>query len=348
MIAMPWARRARRDRVAFSMHDGAFAFVQAEGTRIVRCGLELRGGDDDAAFARRVRALGLPASPAVALLPLSACQLLQVDAPAVPREELKAAARWKVKDLVDAHLDDLCIDVMHVGDARPKVKDQIFVAAASTREVRALAQWSETARLDLAVIEIPENAQRNLQTAAARRHAAGHAERADRAGRADAASAALVVHGSSCLLTMAARGELFHARRLEWHPQDLAARPAKAPADAVAAIAEVADLDIVDYGADDAGWTDSPVDVAPIVLEMQRSIDVWDRSWPDLPLERMVVQAQEHTATLVALLAGTLPTPVEALDIDALFPGFAATCASARVREAVTPLLGALLRDGGT
>lgn len=336
MIALPRWRRSRRDRVVFALHDGVFAYVQAEGPRIVRGGVEARGSDDDMAFARRVRALGLPDTPSTAVLPLGACQLLQVDTPAVPRDEWKAAARWKIKDLVESHLDDLCLDVMQVGDGRAKAKEQIFVVAASTREVRTLAQWSEAARLDLAVIDIRETAQRNLQTAVARRHGDDRAERA---------CAALFVHGTGCLLTLAAHGELFHARRLDWEPTGLAPRADAATSGAARAIAEMADRDIVDYGADDAGWANPAADVAPIVLEMQRSIDVWDRSWPDLPLDRVIVFAQEHTGALVELLTGTLATAVEAFDPEALFPGFMAACADPRTRAAVAPLLGALLRD---
>ena len=41
-------------------------------------------------------------------------QLLMVDAPSVPREELKAAIRWRVKDLLDYHIDDATMDVLDI------------------------------------------------------------------------------------------------------------------------------------------------------------------------------------------------------------------------------------------
>jgi MSHA biogenesis protein MshI len=330
------SRLRGKGRLAFAWHDGNLCWVHADASRVSACGIEARAdGDDDAGFARRVRGLGLPDALATAVLPLAACQLLQIEAPAVPAEELKAAARWAIKERIEGRLDDLTIDVMHVGDGRAKSRGQLYVAAAATREVRAVSQWSEAARLALDVIDIRETAQRNMQTAAMR--ARGQVERA---------SALLVVHGATALLTIAAGGELFHARRLEWNPRWLDAPSAFAgEADAQDPIADYADLDIVDYGAGDADAPGAQGEVAPIVLEMQRSLDVWDRSWPDLPLDRLLVHAQDHTAALAALLGVTLPLPVEALDVDALFPGLEQACASPRVRHAVVPLLGALLRD---
>src|SRR5512141_641180 len=41
-------------------------------------------------------------------------QLMMVDAPNVPREELKAAIRWRVKDLLDYHIDDAAMDVLDI------------------------------------------------------------------------------------------------------------------------------------------------------------------------------------------------------------------------------------------
>jgi MSHA biogenesis protein MshI len=348
-MKLPWSRQQGQGRLAFAWHNAVFCWVHAEGSRVLACGLESRaasgggggagsgGGesDEDAAFARRIRSLGLPDARATAVLPLVACQLLQVEAPVVPAEELKAAARWKIKELVEGRLEDLTIDVMNVGDSRAKSRGQIYVAAAATRELRALSQWSEVARLPLEAIDIRETAQRNVQTAVA--HARGRAERAN---------AALVVHGGTALLTLSAGGELFHARRLEWNPRWLEAGAAPlAGVDPQGPMSDYADLDIVDYGAEDHAAAAAQGEVAPIVLEMQRSLDVWDRSWPDLPLDRLVVHAQEHTDALVQLLGETLPLPVEALDLDALFPGLDRACTSTALRHAVVPLLGALLRD---
>jgi hypothetical protein len=52
------------------------------------------------------------------VLGLSDYQLLQIDAPAVPADEMKAAARWQIKDKVDIPVEELTLDVLAVGDQR--------------------------------------------------------------------------------------------------------------------------------------------------------------------------------------------------------------------------------------
>lgn len=331
----PWQRKTSADRLVMACGDDGFVYLQAQGRRIVRCGIELGDDKDSSALARRVRALGLPAQGAVAVLALADAQLLQIEAPAVQPEELRAAARWRIKDLVETHLDDLTLDVMHVGDSRPKARRQLFVVAASSKRVRELSEWSQGVRLQLAVIDIRETTQRNLQNAwAAARTAPGRA------------TAALMLHGTQCLLTICAAGELFYARRLEWKTQWLdAAGPSAAPNRQDRPLSGFADLDIVDYSDDAYAEPGAAADVPPLVLELQRSFDVWERSWTDLPLERLVVYANGHTVALVALLAPVMPIPVEALDIEALFPGFGAAAGSAELASAAVPLLGALLRS---
>lgn len=333
-MKLPWQRRSRKDRVVVARSDDRFVYVQAEGARVLRCGMELKGDGDAAAFARRVRGLGLPPADVIAVLALSDSQLLKIEAPAVPPDELKAAARWRIKDLVDTHLDDLTLDVIQVGDGSPSTQRQLFVVAAHSRLVRELSEWSHAARLELSVIEIRETAQRNLQSAAAAAR-----------GRLAQANAALMVHGAECLLTICANGELFYARRLAWQPDMLAAHHAPVMAAQVAHQSSgFADLDIVDYSDEGNAGIDFAEATPPLLIELQRSFDLWERSCPDLPLDQLVVQANEHTGMLVELLAPAMPMPVVALDADALFPGFAAAASSPELAAAALPLLGALLR----
>src|SRR5215210_2466066 len=41
-------------------------------------------------------------------------QIVLVEAPNVKREELKAAVRWRIKDMIDFHVDDATIDVLDI------------------------------------------------------------------------------------------------------------------------------------------------------------------------------------------------------------------------------------------
>ena len=333
-MKLPWQRSQRQDRVVIACSEDRFVYVQAQGGRILRCGMVLKADADAAAFARQVRGLGLPPGEVCAVLALSDSQLLQIEAPAVPADELKAAARWRIKDLVDTPLDDLTLDVMHVGDGREKAQKQLFVVAAPSQRVRDLSDWSHAARLELAVIEIRETVQRNLQSAAAAAR-----------GRLPQANAALMVHGTECLLTICANGELFYARRLAWQPDKLTAHHAPASANLTdRPTSGFADLDIVDYSDEGNAGIDLAEATPPLVIELQRSFDLWERSWPDLPLDQLLVHANGHTAMLLELLAPAMPMTVAALDAEALFPGFTAAAGSDELASVALPLLGALLR----
>ena len=335
----PMRRKALNDRLVMSITGDLLIYGRSLNGRLVRCGIESRGADTPQAFARRIRSLDLHAGHLTAVLPLHECQLLQIEAPAVPADELRSAARWKIKDLVDAHLDDLTLDVMVAGDGRMRSQRQLFVAAAHSRAIREIGELSQAAGLPLAVIDIRETAQRNLQSAISQAK-----------DRPDSASAALMLHGEQCLLTICAKGELFYTRRLNWDAAAFAgagaaggSKPAHAAAQRPAE--ELAMMDIVDYGADAQPGTSANGDATPrLVIELQRSLDLWERTWPDLPLERLLIQVDAASAALAALLRESIALPIEVLQPEQVFADLAATAATPQVRSAVIPLLGALLR----
>ncbi|MBA4175087.1 MAG: hypothetical protein C0505_00770 [Leptothrix sp. (in: Bacteria)] len=328
---LPWRRGEGQGGLVLASHADALAWVRRDGG--LRCGLELRGSDSAHDFERRLRDLGLPATKALAVLPLHDSQLVQVDAPAVQPEELKAAARWSVKELVEGRVDELTMDVMPVGDDRARPHRQIFVAAARNSAVREIAERTKAAGLELEVIDIAENAQRNLLSAVA-----------ESEGLLARATAALMLHGEQCLLTICAGGELYYARRLDWDGVALApAAPAGAATPAIPV--DLESMDFIDYGAaDDSTRTQDADDAPRLVIDLQRSLDVWERSWPELPLAGLWVQLGPESANLAGLLERALGLAVHVLDPERVFPGFEAAAASPAVRQAVLPLLGALLR----
>jgi len=61
-------------------------------------------------------------------------QLLLVEAPRVEPAELRAALRWKIKNLIDFHIDDVVIDVFEIPGQqdRPSGQAMMYVIAAST------------------------------------------------------------------------------------------------------------------------------------------------------------------------------------------------------------------------
>jgi MSHA biogenesis protein MshI len=91
-------------------------------------------------------------------------QLLAVEAPNVPREELKTAVRWRLKDMLDFHVDDATIDVLEIPVDKSAVQraNTMFVVAARNSVVKARQELFGAAKFRLRVIDIPELAQRNI------------------------------------------------------------------------------------------------------------------------------------------------------------------------------------------
>lgn len=91
-------------------------------------------------------------------------QLLMVDAPNVPQDELKTAVRWRLKDMLDFHIDDATIDVLDipVDTGAPARGHSMFAIAARNTLIQSRQALFGEAKLDLNVIDIPEMAQRNI------------------------------------------------------------------------------------------------------------------------------------------------------------------------------------------
>ncbi|HEX7047117.1 MAG TPA: pilus assembly protein PilM [Gammaproteobacteria bacterium] len=90
-------------------------------------------------------------------------QLLLVEAPDVRPEELRAAVRWRIKDLINFHIDDAIIDVFEIPDQRHANRNRMMYAvAARASQVSAHAQLLTDAGLDVDIVDLPEMAVRNL------------------------------------------------------------------------------------------------------------------------------------------------------------------------------------------
>jgi MSHA biogenesis protein MshI len=142
---------------------------------------------------------GVKDAPLVALLSQDHYQTVMVEAPSVPNDEIKSAIRWKVKDLLNFHVDDAVLDHLPVpgGSGRPA---SLYVVAAQASAIRTLAQRYQDAGLQLDVIDIRETAQHNL---------------AMRISPADYAVAVLHFDGENALLTFSFGASLIMSRRIE-------------------------------------------------------------------------------------------------------------------------------------
>jgi MSHA biogenesis protein MshI len=150
-------------------------FVTAEGVaaaqlsragskpRLERCVYERRGDSDP--IARVLARLPNRRAPTVSVLDPTGYRLLLVEAPDVPADELRAAVRWRIKDLIDFHVDDAVIDVFEMPPhARGGRNRMMYAVTARAEFVKQQIELVEGAGLKLDVIDISELSLRNVAT----------------------------------------------------------------------------------------------------------------------------------------------------------------------------------------
>ena len=116
-----------------------------------------------AVLAEAVKDRGLNRSRCVCSLESNDYKLLQVEAPDVDPTELRAAVRWRIKDLIDFHVDDAVIDVFGVpnstGRSGPRM---MYAVVAHARTIQSVVDLVVDSGLKLEAIDIAEMALRNI------------------------------------------------------------------------------------------------------------------------------------------------------------------------------------------
>lgn len=207
------------------------------------------------------------------LLGSSEYQMLTVEAPNVPKEELKAAIRWRVKDTLNYHVDDATIDVLQIPTGKPGAAhaQSLYVVAAHNELIRKRIALFEDAKLKLDIIDIPEMAQRNI------------AALFEDEGRG---LVVLAFDENGGILTFSGGGELYLARRIEISLGQL----------------QDADEKLRRQAFD------------RLELEVQRSLDYFDRQFNHIAVSRMLIAVPAQVG-LVDVLQENLDVPVERLDL---------------------------------
>jgi MSHA biogenesis protein MshI len=202
-------------------------------------------------------------------------QLLAVEAPNVPRDELKTAVRWRLKDMLDFHVDDATIDVLDIpadkNAATARGNLGLFAIAARNSVIKARQQIFTDAKVTLSVIDIPEMAQRNISALL------------EPPGRG---LAMLSFGDDGGLLTVTFNGELYLSRRIDVTLSQLMET----------------NHDIKNGSFD------------KITLELQRSLDHFDRQFHFISVSKLVL-APSAASGLDEYLSSNLYTPVESLDL---------------------------------
>jgi MSHA biogenesis protein MshI len=230
---------------------------------------------DPKSLERVAREFGVKRFQCTTLLKPAEYQILLVEAPAVKPAELKAAVRWRIKDMLDYHVDDAAIDVLDVPvpASAGQRAHYMYTVAARNDTVRSTIDRFTAAGVPLAVIDIPDTAQRNV------------------AARLESDQRGLVTltfdaHGG--LITVNFAGELYLSRRLDIN------------------LAQLAEFE---------GEARERM-LERVVLEVQRSLDHCERTYPFFAMGRVLLGPVPIDAGLREHLAANLYLPVEPLDLE--------------------------------
>jgi MSHA biogenesis protein MshI len=201
---------ARQNRVpgifAFSMDAETLEYAHGRFEPGGKSSISVYGshrvGDDANALAKFAQQMSLRRYKCAALLRPGEYQVLLVDALDMPKEELKDAMRWKIKDLIDYPVTEATVDTLDIPppEGQNARTHNMFAVAARNDLIQTTMRRCEDARVPLSVIDIPETAQRNIAT---------FYESEDRA-------LGLIYFADEWgLLTVNYRGELYLARRFD-------------------------------------------------------------------------------------------------------------------------------------
>lgn len=267
---LAWLKRGGNTQgwLAVSIDDAGLAFAHARRMRGAKAVV--------AAYAveRTKRDLTASAQYSTMLRP-GEYDILMVEAPNVPRAEMKSALRWKVKDMVDYSITDATVDFLDIpqepGAAAGRAQ-QTYAIVARNEVIQARVAEFETAGIPLHAIEVPETAQRNI--------AALYEE-----GERGVALAHFSQSGG--LLTITHGGELYLLRRLDVGVDALAGDP--------------------------DGEEGGPLE--RVALEIQRTLDHFERQFRHVAVGKLLIAPTGRPTRLTEVLRTRFQMPVESADL---------------------------------
>ena len=262
-------------------------------------------GEPEAALLEKAgRELRAPNFHCTTVLAGGEYQMLAVESPNVPPDELKTAVRWRLKDMLDFHVDDATIDVLDIPadkNAAVRTSHGMFAVAARNSVIERRQNLFAEAKVGLSVIDIPEMAQRNISALM------------EPEGRG---LAMLSFGPDGGLLTVTFRGELYLSRRIDVTLEQLL----------------------------DADHERKHASFDKITLELQRSLDHFDRQFHFISVSKLVLAPTGATG-LDEYLSSNLYTPVESMDLaDVLDTAGVPALADKAAQQRFFFALGAALR----
>ncbi|MDH2919161.1 MAG: agglutinin biogenesis protein MshI [Sideroxydans sp.] len=280
------------------------AAIKLTGMRpkVLRCSYHATGKVSPDSLEKVCREIGFLEQPLTSLLPLDDYQILLIEAPVVPEDELRTAIRWKIKDALNFHVDDATVDVLKIPKDGAERTQSLYAIAANNKTIKQRIELFERAKQNLKVIDVHETAQRNVACLFEKN---------------ETAVALLAIDEQGGLLTFTAGGELYLSRRIE------------ISAGQMREVDEVLLRQVFNR----------------IELELQRSLDYFDRQHNHLQVDLVLVCAANQTQ-LVAFLLEMLDVKVAALNLAQVMDiSDVPDLADSEFLSHALPVIGAALRQ---
>lgn len=236
----------------------------------------------------------LDSSNCISVADQGSFSLLLVESPEVDPSELKAAVRWRIKELIDFHIDDAIIDVFDIPGQQERGRPKLmYVVASRTSTVQEHIDLLEGSDINLAVIDIPELVLRNVAALLPE----------DKNG-----VATLYLGRQNGMLVITRDGTLYLSRRIELGTDMLKN---------YAETSQEEEFVLDGEEPDQTGGLNHALD--NIVLEVQRSLDYYESHFSMPPVNGLVVAPmEENIPGMMSYLGSNLGVPVRTLDLNAV------------------------------
>ncbi len=268
------------------------------------------GGDRGAALKAMIRAHDLHQGECNLVLESGRYALPLVESPDVPADELRAAVRWKIRDLIDFHIDDAVIDVFEIPNDKAGRQQMMYAVAAPIQLVRDQIELARQVDLDLKSVDIAELAQRNIAAQLPQ----------------DLAGLALLYLGpTSGLITLTRKATLYMARHLNMGIETLGPLPKD-------------EHDELGPPPQAIGWLDV------LVVEIQRSLDYFESNFSQAPIKELAIAPMPRRIPgICRYLSAQLGVNTRMLDLSAVID--AADAIDPILQARCFPAVGAALRE---
>ncbi len=308
-------------RSGLSIDDSRIAFARVQklnSGKLQLAALTFDGAGIDEKWAHQLAARMDNIDPArsqvTSVLPDGSYQLLLVDIPNVPADEVNSAARWQIKDLLDFPVDDTVVELFEMPQVSTTAEHKAMAYAVATRRssIEEHIELLHGAGFSLNVIDIPELCTRNIATLLPQ----------------DADGVAFLhfteTHG---ILTVTRQGVLYLIRRIEKGRAAITSASTDTVAGTGSDTVPMLEIPVLEVhgSSDDESQSAAADDFIrvetenTIVLEIQRSLDYYESHFFGRPLTELVLAPGSDIGGLANSLSGQLGLTVTSLDFGKLF-----------------------------